>query len=221
MSGNKGFLFYHLHCPVLILGDLNGANHQSGSSSYNLRKTTVAIFIDNINLCLLNDSTPTFRYCNKGSYLNLDIFLTFPSIRLHHNWQVLKYIYSSEPFFPLYSPLSLPVRRLKISLFRNSTKQTGHVSIPFVSHIFPNFKLTITRWKCSRQHLQIVHPIMAYAKNIGPMTSVKKWSHSAKKYLCRFQHAPTLYTRVCKRAGGQADRQTGKPYTSTRVNVND
>lgn len=74
-------LFYQLPSPVLLLGVFNGTTTQWDFSSFNPRGNLDAKFINKNDLCLLIYSSPTFLHSSKGSYSNLDLTLTFLSIR--------------------------------------------------------------------------------------------------------------------------------------------
>lgn len=125
---NYHLQFWYLEISIMVQ-TLKGAIHH---------QTLVEIFI-----------TTIFLHSSKGSFSNLDLSLTSPSICLNYNWQVLKVFHAATIF-----PLSLlPHHLLKIPLCGYSTNQTRHDSMLFVANISLNFKLMTTRWKLFQHHL--------------------------------------------------------------------
>lgn len=102
-------------------------NPECDSSLSNPRDNSFVKCIDKNDL---NDSSLTFLRSRNSSYSNLDLFSTYPSIRLNYNWHVLKYIHGSD-HFPFYYHLR---NRPHCG---SSTQLTGHDSKFFVSNIFP------------------------------------------------------------------------------------
>lgn len=82
--------------PFILVGDFNSHNIVWGSNITNSRGKTVEKLIQNENLVLLNDSTPTHINFGNGNFSCIDLSLSSPSIAQRLDWEVLSEIYSSD-----------------------------------------------------------------------------------------------------------------------------
>ena len=84
--------------PYLLLGDFNAHNPMWGSTSINNKGNVTEKFIDNLQLCLLNDKSSTYLHPATGSFSCIDLSLAHPSIYLDFAWSVLDEQYGSDHF---------------------------------------------------------------------------------------------------------------------------
>lgn len=85
-----------LQKPYIILGDFNSHNIIWGSNSRNQRRKTIEKLIQNENLVLLNDTSPTQIYLINGNFSSIDLPLSTSLIAQRLEWEVLPEIYSSD-----------------------------------------------------------------------------------------------------------------------------
>lgn len=95
-----------LPSPVMILGDLNGAHPRWGSPNVNTRGTLLSTFMDNHNLCLLNDKSPTSIHAGLGTYSYVDLSLASSTLPLLFRWSVTDDLRGSDHFPILLSTFS-------------------------------------------------------------------------------------------------------------------
>ncbi|KAE9528623.1 hypothetical protein AGLY_012198 [Aphis glycines] len=82
--------------PFIIVGDFNSHNIIWGSNNTNPRGKTIEKLIQNEDLILLNDTTPTHINLGNGNFSCIDLSLSSPSIAQRLEWEVLPEIYSSD-----------------------------------------------------------------------------------------------------------------------------
>ena len=82
--------------PFILVGDFNSHNIIWGSNSTNSRGKTLEKLIQNEDLVLLNDSTPTHINFGNGNFSCIDLSLSSPSIAQRLEWEVLPEIHSSD-----------------------------------------------------------------------------------------------------------------------------
>ena len=84
--------------PYLLVGDFNSHNPMWGSATTNNKGNVIEKLIDNLQLCLLNDKSPTYLHPASGNFSCIDLTLSHPLIYLDYNWSVLDDQYGSDHF---------------------------------------------------------------------------------------------------------------------------
>lgn len=82
--------------PFILVGDFNSHNIIWDSNSTNSRGKTVEKLIQNEDLGLLNDTSPTHINFGNSNFSCIDLSLSTPSIAQRLEWEVLSEIYSSD-----------------------------------------------------------------------------------------------------------------------------
>lgn len=162
-------LFYQLPSPVLLLGVFNGTTTQWDFSSSNPRGNLDAKFINKNDLCLLIYSSPTFLHSSKGSYSNLDLTLTFLSIRWNYNCIAGVKGSSWQRQFPILLLSSSPVSfSEQTPLWRPHEPDWTRFQTLCIKH-FLNFSI---QWKLSQQydtaHLSLLQTSGNYSAHQKP-----------------------------------------------------
>ena len=92
-------LLSQFHSPFVILGDLNAHNILWGSDHIDTRGRLIERILNNYNLCLLNDNSPTYLHPATGSFTNIDLSICHPSIFLDFTgWGVYSELCGSDHF---------------------------------------------------------------------------------------------------------------------------
>lgn len=120
--------------PILVLGDFN-AQHQSwGSSNNNNYGHEVLDIVDSLNLCILNNCTPTRRTnINEGKSAP-DLSISSPSLASSLIWQTLNSTYGSD-HFPIL--INLPFKNF------NKTKTSFRIKYQLASADWDLYKATL------------------------------------------------------------------------------
>ncbi|KAJ0169486.1 hypothetical protein K1T71_015073 [Dendrolimus kikuchii] len=89
-------LLCHLPVPLLILGDLNIRHTLWGSASCDPIAPAFLDILNDLNLCIINDGTPTRRVSPLQNPSAPDLTLSSPSIAYSLSWSVLSNCYGSD-----------------------------------------------------------------------------------------------------------------------------
>ena len=81
-------LFMQLPAPFIVMGDFNGHSPLWGSTDTNSRGKIIESVINDLDLCILNDGSPTFTHNTYGTSSHLDLTLCDPSAPLDFEWHV-------------------------------------------------------------------------------------------------------------------------------------
>ena len=87
-----------LPAPFIILGDFNCHSTLWDCKNTNQTGKNLETFINNNNLCIYNNKSPTYLCPFSGSYSAIDLSLSDPSILIDFSWQVMKDTYGSDHF---------------------------------------------------------------------------------------------------------------------------
>jgi len=88
---------YNNQTPLLILGDLKGWHPAWGSPKTYSRGKTIQQFIDNTQLILLNDKSPT-HFSTHNTYTHIDLSLCSATLAPHAKWEILNDLHGSDHF---------------------------------------------------------------------------------------------------------------------------
>lgn len=139
-------VFNDCRSPTLITGDFNSWHHNWGSSRNNKRGTIIDSFINNNNLILLNDKSPT-HFSTQNTLTNIDLTLCTPDLFLHSNWKIENDLWGSD-HFPII-----------ISLFENNTDSSHTIK--------PQFKTDKANWELYRLKCATFEALRPIDKNIN------------------------------------------------------
>lgn len=89
-------LLTSLPCPLLVLGDFNIRHTMWGSELCDSNSSLFLDKLDELNLCLLNDGTPTRRVSPSQSPSAPDLSLSSPSLVNSISWSVLSNSHGSD-----------------------------------------------------------------------------------------------------------------------------
>jgi len=81
-------LVSQLPSPVLLMGDFNSHSTLWGCRSTNQKGLEIESFLMQGNLCLLNNTLPTYIHPATGSLSSLDLTFCDPSLYLNYTWSV-------------------------------------------------------------------------------------------------------------------------------------
>ena len=81
-------LISQLPTPFVIMGDLNGHSPLWGSEDTNARGRIIESVVEQLDLCIFNDGSPTFTHNAYGTSTHLDLTLCDPSLLLDFEWHV-------------------------------------------------------------------------------------------------------------------------------------
>ena len=84
--------------PHILLGDLNSHSTVWGCLQTNKKGKDLEKIINNNNLCVLNNKTPTYLNPSSGSYSAIDLTLTDPSSYMDYTWKVHNDLCGSDHF---------------------------------------------------------------------------------------------------------------------------
>lgn len=82
---------------VLLLGDFNAWSPLWGSPSFNKAGRIVTNFIQNNNLLLLNDKSPT-HFSTRQTLTHLDLSICHPPLNIASTWEVADELHGSDHF---------------------------------------------------------------------------------------------------------------------------
>ena len=91
-------LILQLPTPYIIVGDFNSHNTLWGSHKIDCRGKTIENLINNNNLILLNDGSPTFFNSSNGKTSAIDLTLCNSNIANYIDWNALDDPYTSDHF---------------------------------------------------------------------------------------------------------------------------
>jgi len=96
-------LVAQLSSPYIILGDFNGhsdlwSNEQCGTFVTDQKGKVVESVLENFDLCLLNDGSPTYLHPATGSLTAIDLSICTPDIFMDFNWSVHENLCGSDHF---------------------------------------------------------------------------------------------------------------------------
>ena len=100
-------LLLQLPSPVLLMGDFNGHNPLWGGSTLDTRGKLVEDFVNNNNLCVLNDRSSTFLSSATGSRSSIDLTICDPSLMLDLAWSVYDDLCGSD-HYPIVTKINKP-----------------------------------------------------------------------------------------------------------------
>ena len=98
-------LISQLPPPFVIMGDLNGHSPLWGSNDTNAKGRIIESVIEQSDLCILNDGSPTFIHSNYGTSTHLDLTLCDPSLLLDFEWHVHGDLCGSDHFPTVITPV--------------------------------------------------------------------------------------------------------------------
>lgn len=101
-------LIAQLPTPVLLLGDFNSHSTLWGCGSLNTRGKIIEDFINNNNLCLLNNKSYTYLHPATGSLTAIDLTLCDPSTMMDYSWSVLSDLCGSD-HYPIVISNNIPI----------------------------------------------------------------------------------------------------------------
>ena len=134
--------------PYLLLGDFNGHNEFWGCNYTNPKGMAIEKFIDDNQLCLLNDKSKTYLHPATGHFSALDLSICHPNSYLDYEWKVLDDLCGSD-HFPIVltnnSPILDPLSRYKFNKADWDQFQTL-CSQSLVIEEFEKFRDTIERF---------------------------------------------------------------------------
>ena len=94
--------------PFLLVGDFNAHNPLWGSCDTNQKGKTVEDLLLKNNICLLNDSTPTYVDACSFKTSCIDLSLCDPDLLPDFSWSVSEDLHGSDHFPILLSPVKVP-----------------------------------------------------------------------------------------------------------------
>ena len=89
-------LFKQLPSPIILMGDFNAHSPIWGSHDTNMRGKTIERLIDENDLCIFNDGTPTFHSSSTLKPSHLDLTMAHSTLFEIFNWHVLTNNYGSD-----------------------------------------------------------------------------------------------------------------------------
>ena len=92
------FIINQLPKPFIIVGDFNAHNTIWGSNNIDQRGKILEQIIINENIIFLNNSSPTHLNIANGTFSNIDISLSTPSMVQILELEVFNETYSSDHF---------------------------------------------------------------------------------------------------------------------------
>lgn len=101
-------LLSQLPAPLVLLGDFNSHNSLWGSTTDDARGRALEEIIDNANLMILNNGSPTHLNEHSGVFSALDLSLATPSVASILEWSTLEELYHSD-HYPIL--LTTPITR--------------------------------------------------------------------------------------------------------------
>jgi len=157
---------YNNQTPSLILGDFNGWHPAWGSPKTNSRGKTIQQFIDNTQLILLNDKSPT-HFSTHNTYTHIDLLLCSATLAPHAKWEILNDLHGSD-HFPIVISLFPPNKINKFSKpFFILKKPTGSNTRLSHTNITKYFPLNVNKEAAQ------INKIILHSANISiPQTSV-------------------------------------------------
>jgi len=84
--------------PVLITGDFNSHSTLWGGSKLDRRGKMVEDILTKHNMCVLNDTSPTYIHPATGSSSAIDLSICSPDIFLDIQWKTLEDLYGSDHY---------------------------------------------------------------------------------------------------------------------------
>ena len=93
--------------PILFLGDFNAHSALWGNQVTDQKGKLIEDLLNNHNLSLLNDKSPTYLHLGTGSKTSIDLSIASANIYLDFSWKVLDDLYGSD-HFPILLQHSMP-----------------------------------------------------------------------------------------------------------------
>ena len=91
-------LFLQLPQPCIIAGDLNAHNYLWGNQNTDARGNIIEKFLNDNNLCLWNDDSPTYVHPGTGALTSIDLTMCSPQLFLNFSWEVEEDQWGSDHF---------------------------------------------------------------------------------------------------------------------------
>mgnify|MGYP004573409177 CR=1 FL=1 len=140
-------VFQNYHCHSLITGDFNARHNDWGSPINNSKGNTLSKFINQNNLILLNDGSPT-HFSTHNTFTHLDITISTSALKIHCDWTILNDLYGSD-HFPIKTTL-FPLTNPEIEHFRPKflIKKADWTKFEFKSQIYnleQNYSVNINK----------------------------------------------------------------------------
>ena len=109
-------LVNQLPSPFLLVGDLNAHSPIWGNKNTDQKGKFVEKLLDDFNLCIFNDKTPTYFHFPTGSRTSIDLTIGSPNLVLDYKWQVCNDLYESDHYPVILQPVR-PVPEPKLKRF--------------------------------------------------------------------------------------------------------
>ena len=103
-TNNLLTLVTQLPHPVLLLGDFNAHNTLWGCQNTDKKGDQIEDFLQQSNMCLLNDKSATYLHPATGNYSSIDLSICDPGLFLDYSWQVHDDLCGSDHFPIILSP---------------------------------------------------------------------------------------------------------------------
>ena len=100
-------LVSQLPSPYLLMGDFNAHGTLWGNPTNNTLGDTIENLIENNDLCLLNDNSPTYLHPETGTFSALDLSLCSPGLFMDLDWTVHNDQCGSD-HFPIFISINKP-----------------------------------------------------------------------------------------------------------------
>lgn len=85
--------------PIILMGDFNAHHRSWGSSHDDLFAQSLLEILDEANLCIINDGSPTRRvYPNQNPRTAVDLTICSPSLSSILSWKILNISYGSDHY---------------------------------------------------------------------------------------------------------------------------
>ena len=91
-------LFMQLPQPCIIAGDFNAHNYLWGNQHTDAKGNIIETFLNNNNLCLWNDDSPTYVHPATGTLTSIDLTMCSPQLFLNFSWDVEEDQFGSDHF---------------------------------------------------------------------------------------------------------------------------
>ena len=126
--------------PFILMGDFHTHNQIWGSRDTNERGCTIENFMSKINLCLLNNKSPTYLHPATGKHLVIDLTISNPAIYLDYNWKTNEDNCGSD-HYPIMLERLEPELEEKIPRWNLQKAKWGHFKKLYHVNLTPKAKI--------------------------------------------------------------------------------